>query len=388
MIVADRRSKFGWRKIGGRKRMKIRKILAVLVAVSMAFVVFTACGNGNGSTEGGDATTDTGSETETPAETISVGFVTDVGGVNDQSFNQSAWEGLQRFGNDTGSAVSYIESSGDSDYAPNIETFIDENRDLIWGVGFMLGDAFAQAGIDNPDRQFAIVDYKYEPDAVPNNNVTGVVFAAEECSFLVGYIAGMMTETGKVGHINGVASSTMESFAVGYYAGVLTANPDARIMGQYSGHFDDPAAGKNIANQYYADGADIIFAAAGATGNGAIEAAREQNKWVIGVDMDQNYIAPDNVLTSALKRVDNALYDVSNKMLDGTFVGGSTLLYNLKNDGVGYATTGNHIPADIIADVEGIKDQIIAGEIKVPATAADIEVMFPGKYNMPSAEAQ
>jgi basic membrane protein A len=159
-------------------------------------------------------------------------------------------------------------------------------------------------------------------------------------------------------------------------------------MGQYSGAFNDPAAGKNIANQYYADGADIIFSAAGATGNGAIEAAKEQDKWAIGVDMDQNHIAPENVLTSALKRVDNALYDVSNMVLNGTFEGGATLLYDLKNDGVGYATTGNHIPADIIADVEGIKDQIIAGEIKVPATAAELEAMFPGKYNMPPVEAQ
>jgi basic membrane protein A len=180
----------------------------------------------------------------------------------------------------------------------------------------------------------------------------------------------------------------METFAVGYYAGVLTANPDAQIMGQYSDSFSDPAAGKNIANQYYADGADIIFSAAGATGNGAIEAAKEQGKWAIGVDMDQNYIAPENVLTSALKRVDNALYDVSTKMLNGTFEGGITEYYSLKNDGVGYATTGDHIPADILAEVETIKSDIIAGSLKVPATAAEIEAQFPGKYNLPPVEGQ
>jgi basic membrane protein A len=178
----------------------------------------------------------------------------------------------------------------------------------------------------------------------------------------------------------------MESFAVGYYAGVLTANPGVQILGQYSGSFGDPAAGKNIANQYYADGVDIIFSAAGATGNGAIEAAREQNKWAIGVDMDQSYIAPNNVLTSAIKRVDNALYDVSDQLRKGTLTGGGTLLYNLKNNGVGYATTGNFIPQNVITEVEAIKAKIVAGEQKVPATAAELAAMFPGRYNMPPVE--
>jgi basic membrane protein A len=366
--------------------MKLRKILAVLMAAGLALVAFAACGGGSAGTE--SESEDAATEESADAATISVGLVTDVGGVNDQSFNQSAWEGLQRFSEDTGSSVNYIESKDESSYAPNIETFVDEGRNLIWGVGFMLGDSFRLAGEDNPDQQFAIIDYAYAPEDVPNNNVTGVVFGSEECSFLVGYIAGRMSETGKVGHINGVASTTMETFAVGYYAGVLTANPDAQIMGQYSGYFNEPAAGKSIANQYYADGADIIFSAAGATGNGAIEAAKEQGKWAIGVDMDQNYIAPDNVLTSALKRVDNAIYDVSNMMLNGTLESGSTLRYDLKNDGVGYATTGDHIPANVIAEVEAVKAQIISGELKVPATAAEIEAMFPGKYNMPPAEAQ
>jgi basic membrane protein A len=316
------------------------------------------------------------------APEIKIGLVTDVGGVNDQSFNQSAWEGLKRFQNDTGLNTRYIESRDESNYAPNINTFVDENYSLIWGVGFMLGDAIAQAGKDYPNNQFAIVDFAYAPEQAPNNNITGVIFAAEECSFLVGFIAGKVTKTGKVGHINGIASPSMENFAVGYYAGVLTANPDAQIMGQYSGSFSDPAAGKAIANQYFADGADIIYHAAGGTGAGVIEAAREQNKWAIGVDMDQNYIAPDNVLTSALKRVDNALYDVSKMVQAGTFKGGGTLLYNLKNNGVGYSTTGNHIPEEVIAEVEAIKAKIIAGELTIPATAEQINAQFPGKYTM------
>ena len=366
-----------------------KKILAVVVVIVLALGALAACGGTTTSTTTetattGAATTEDG--TETPAATASIGLVTDVGGVNDQSFNQSAWAGLDKFGKESGADVQYIESKDETSYATNVETFIDQGRGLIWGVGFMLGDTIAEAGKNNPDTQFAIIDYAYDAADVPNKNVTGVVFAAEQCSFLVGYIAGKMTESGTVGHINGIASPTMESFAVGYYAGVLTAKPDAKILGQYSNSFSDPAAGKNIANQYYSEGADIIYSAAGSTGNGAIEAAKEKKKWAIGVDQDQNYLAPENVLTSAMKRVDNAVYDVSKKFAEGSLVGGETLMYDLKNDGVGYATTGDYIPAEILAEVEAIKAQIISGEITVPATAADIEKMFPGKYNMPPVE--
>jgi basic membrane protein A len=351
--------------------LRKRSIIAVSLCITAAVVGLLAGCQKKESAEAGTKTT-------------RVGLITDVGGVNDQSFNQSAWEGLARFGKESGASVSYIESRDESNYVSNIDTYVDQKADLIWGVGFMMGDAIAQAGKDNPSQQFAIIDYAYAPGDVPNRNVTGVIFAAEEASFLVGYIAGKVSKTGKVGHVNGVPSPTMESFAVGYYAGVLTANPNAVVMGQYSGSFGDPAAGKNIANQYFAAGADIVYHAAGGTGAGVIEAAKEQNKWAIGVDIDQNYIAPDNVLTSALKRVDNAIYDVSDSYKNGSFSGGGTLFYSLKNDGVGYATTGNHIPANIITDVEAIKARIVAGELKVPANAAELEAQFPGKYTMPA----
>jgi len=348
----------------------LKKTLAILIFAAMTLTLIAGCG---------------GTDSASTDKATLIGLVTDVGGVNDQSFNQSAWAGLQRLDSETTAEVKYIESRNDSDYAPNIDSFVDQDADLIWGVGFMLGDAMQKAGVDYPDNMFAIIDYAYDPADVPNNNLTGVVFAAEQCSFLVGFIAGKMTETGIVGHINGIASPTMESFAVGYYAGVLTANPDAVILCQYSGSFGDAAAGKSIANQYYADGADIIYSAAGFTGSGAIEAAKEQDKWAIGVDMDQNWIAPNNVLTSALKRVDNAMFDLSKEVYDGTFKPGGTRVYDLSNNGVGYATTGNFIPQDVITEVEAMKAKIISGEFKVPATAAELEAMFPGAYTMPPA---
>ncbi|MDR3342820.1 MAG: BMP family ABC transporter substrate-binding protein [Treponema sp.] len=309
-------------------------------------------------------------------------LITDVGGVNDQSFNQGAWKGLSQLGKDTGATVSYLESKSRADYAAHIKTAVDTKARLIWVIGNMMGGEIMQAGIDYPNRQFAIIDYAYSAAEVPNKNVTGTIFATEECSYLVGYIAGRMTITGIVGHINGMGTPAMENFAVGFYAGVWNALPDAEIPGEYSGSFSDPAKGMEIARRYYGAGADIIFAAAGGTGAGVIEAAKERNKWAIGVDIDQNYLAPKHILTSALKRVDNAVYDISAQALAGN-PGGGTNIYNLKNDGVDYATTGDHIPAGIIREVEAIKADIIAGKIKVPATAGEINALYPGRYKLP-----
>jgi basic membrane protein A len=309
-------------------------------------------------------------------------LITDIGGMNDQSFNQGAWKGLSQLGKDTGARVSYLESKAPADYTAHVQTAIDTHPKLIWVVGFLMDDTIRQAGIDYPKQHFAIVDYAYSAADIPNKNVTGIIFAAEECSYLVGYIAGRMTRTGIVGHINGIGSPAMEVFAVGFYAGVWKARPDAEILGAYSGSFNDPAKGMAIANRYYAAGADIIYAAAGGTGAGVIEAAKEQDKWAIGVDIDQNYLAPDHILTSALKRVDNAVYDLSTQALVGKLEGGGTKIYNLKNGGVDYATTGDHIPADILKEVEAVKADIIAGKIKVPATAEEINALYPGRYSL------
>jgi basic membrane protein A len=310
-------------------------------------------------------------------------LITDVGGVNDQGFNHGAWKALSQLGKDTGAKVSYLESKVQTDYAAHVKAAVGTNPRLIWVTGYMMGDAIKQAGVDYPKQQFAIIDYAYSAAEVPNKNVTGILFAAEECSYLVGYIAGRMSKTGIVGHVNGIASQAMEIFAVGFYAGVWKARPDAEILGEYSGSFGAPAKGMDIANRYYAAGADIIYAAAGGTGVGVIEAAKERNKWTIGVDIDQNYLAPDHILTSALKRVDNAVYDLSTQALAGRAGGGGTKIYNLKNEGVDYATTGNHIPAEIIKEVEAVKADIIAGKIKVPSTVAEINALYPGRYSLP-----
>ncbi len=306
------------------------------------------------------------------AKKIKIAMVTDVGGVNDQSFNQSAWEGLQRAQKDFGIKVSYKESRQDADYAPNMETLTDAGFDLIWGIGFLMGDAIKETAQINPDQKYAIIDFAYGKDTP--KNVVGVVFQEEQPSFLVGYIAGKLSKANKVGFVGGIKFPLIEKFEYGYMAGVKMANPNCKILSQYAESFTDAAKGKAIANNMYQQGADIVFHASGGVGDGVIEAAKEKGKWAIGVDKDQNFLAPDNVLTSAMKRVDNAIYDMARKLKDGQWNGGDTVVYSLSNDGVGIApTSSKHVPANLLAEVDKLTQKIKKGDIVVPATKTEFD---------------
>lgn len=306
---------------------------------------------------------------------VSVSMVTDTGGVNDQSFNQSAWEGLQRAKSELGVNVSYVESAQEADYARNLDTLRDSNQDLIWGIGFLMGDAILNAAKANPNQKYAIIDFAYENAPA---NVIGVLFREQEPSFLVGYIAGKMTKTGVVGFVGGIESELIGRFQYGFQAGVAFANPNARVLVQYAASFTDAAKGKSIALQFYQNGADIVYHAAGGVGDGVIEAAKEQGKWAIGVDRDQNYIAPNNVLTSAMKRVDNAIYNIVADLAKGVFNGGQTVVYGLAEGGVDIAPTSSmNVPADILAEVEALKRRIISGDLVIPADAAGFAAFNP-----------
>ena len=318
-------------------------------------------------------------EAATPAaveeEKMAITMVTDVGGVNDQSFNQSAWEGLQRVQKELDVDVSYKESKQNADYAPNMENALDAENDLIWGIGFMMADAILEAAQNNPDQYYAIIDNAYEDTPA---NLVGVTFEAEQASYLVGYIAGKMTETGTVGFIGGIEFFLIQEFEFGFKAGVKQAGADIEVLTQYAESFSDAAKGKSIANSMYQQGADIIFHAAGGVGNGLIEAAKEQGKWAIGVDRDQNDLAPDNVLTSAMKRVDNGVFNLSKDLVNGNFPGGQTVSYGLAEGGVGVApTSSKHVPAEILAEVEELEQKIIDGEFVVPNTLETYEAYTP-----------
>lgn len=308
------------------------------------------------------------------AKDMKAGMVTDVGGINDQSFNQSAWAGMEKAQTELGVEVVYLESNQEADYAPNLETLYDQENDLIWGIGFMMGDKVREAAEINPEQKYACIDMFYQD---PPGNLVGVNFREQECSLLVGYIAGKMTKVNKVGFVGGMDFDVIHRFHYGFMAGVKTANPECEILVQYAGAFDDVTRGKSIANQMYQKGADIVFHAAGFTGTGVIEAAKENNKYVIGVDMDQNFLAPDNVITSAVKRVDNGIFNVIRDLKDGKFAGGGNVVYGLAEGGVDIAPTSDkHVPKAILDEVALLKKDVISGKVKVPANKAEYEEFF------------
>ena len=309
---------------------------------------------------------------------FSVGLVTDVGGVNDGSFNQSAWEGLQKAGEDFGVTVNYLESKTDADYTPNIESFMDEDCDLIICVGYMLADAMRSAAEENPDQKFAIIDDSSCSDL---DNVTCLMFRQEQASYLVGYVAGLVTETNTVGFVLGMANDTMNQFGYGYLAGVKDANPDATILQQNANSFSDSATGKSMANQEITNGADVIFHAAGATGLGVIEACQEAKIKAIGVDSDQSSIAPDTVITSAMKRVDNAVYETTEELLQDKLESGIHE-YDLAHGGVDIAPTTDLLSDDVIAAVDDVKEKIISGEVVVPKTKEEFEEKYGDIYEL------
>ena len=297
---------------------------------------------------------------------LKIAMVTDVGGVNDQSFNQSAWEGLQKAKKDLGVKASYQESKQDADYQANLETLYDGGNDLIWGIGFKMADAVLKAAKQNPKQKYAIIDYSYG-DKTPSN-VVGVMFKAEEGAFLAGYIAAKMSKTNSIGFIGGMSVPIIHAFQYGFKAGAKFANKKINILEQYSESFTDAAKGKAIANQMISKNADVVFHAAGAVGDGVIEAAKEKNKMAVGVDRDQNYLAPKNVITSSMKRVDNAIFEVVKDLKDGKFQGGTTVNYGLKDGAVDIApTTSKMIPADLLKEVTELKKKIADGKIKIPA---------------------
>ena len=328
--------------------MNMKKIVALLLAVVMVLGL-AACG---------------GKEASSGSK-LKIGMVTDVGGVNDQSFNQGAWEGLQRLAEeDPTFEVSYLESKTDADYASNIQTFIDEKYDLIISVGFMLAGATREAAKANPDQKFAIIDDDSNQDLA---NVACLMFAQEQCSYLVGIVAGTMTKTGTVGYVQGMVSESMNLFGIGFISGVKAANPDATVLQYNANAFGDAAVGSAAATEMFTKGADIIYHAAGGTGNGVINACADNGIYAIGVDYDQSFIAPETVISSAMKRVDNGVQEICKALKDGKFAGG-VRKYSLTDGGVDIAPTTTLLTPEALAAVEQAKKDILDGKVTVPTT--------------------
>lgn len=349
----------------------MKKIFSVLSVATLSLsLLLTGCGGGNQAAPGNNANQG-GNQAQPSGEKpkVKIGMVTDVGGVNDNSFNQSAWEGLQKLNKDTGLEVQYLQSQSDAEYIPNLNQFVKDKWDLTWGIGFLMGDHVKKVASENKDAKLAIIDAEVE--GVPN--VESVLFKEQEGSFLVGVVAASMTKTKTVGFVGGMDIPVIKRFEAGFTAGVKAVDPSVKVIPVYTGAFDKPDLGKSAASQLYGQKADIIFHAAGATGDGVFNEAKDrkakgENVWVIGVDKDQSLTFGDEVtLTSMMKRVDEAVYKVSKDFADGKFEGGKMVKLGLAENAVGLPETSKkNVPADVLKKVDEFKDKIVKGEITVP----------------------
>ncbi len=312
---------------------------------------------------------------------IRVGIVFDIGGKNDRSFNAAAWEGVKRAQADLNICLYDVEPGNPTSIEPAMRAFAEKNFDMIIGVGFAQGPIMQKVALDYPNNKFAIVDgVIFEADGkTPLKNVASLVFREHEGSYLVGMIAASKSKSGVLGFLGGMDIPLIHRFAKGYEEGAHAVNPNARIVVNYvgvtDGAWNNPGKGKELSLAQIEKGADVIFTAAGNSGLGAFDAVEqygknaqgEANKFVIGVDSNQNGVKPGFVLTSMVKKVDNAVYDVVKEILNGRFEGGFHV-FGLDKDGVAYALDDNNrdlIPADVIQKVEEARTKIGTGEIKV-----------------------
>ena len=288
-----------------------------------------------------------------------VAMVTDIGGVEDQGFNQSAWEGLEELRNSTGASVSFVETQKEEDFIRNFTELAENGYTLCWGVGYQCADALLSVAEKYPEVNFAIIDNAYE--AAPDN-VTSVVFRAQESSFVAGYIAARVSKTGKVGFVGGMESDIIDQFQYGYQAGVAYADhlyhKKTEVFVEYVGNFYDSVSGGRIADTMYGDGCDVIYAAAGGAGLGVIESAGRTGHYVIGVDKDQAYLDPEHVLTSGMKKVDAAILRVSQDYAQGRPIGGKTLSFGMAEGAVGIPEHHENYPDEIYDEAVGLCDEI------------------------------
>jgi basic membrane lipoprotein Med (substrate-binding protein (PBP1-ABC) superfamily)/maltose-binding protein MalE len=294
-----------------------------------------------------------------PKIAVRVGLVTDVGKVNDGTFNEFAYKGMMQAVEEFGLESAFIETLAPTDYEKNIEQFANENYDVIITVGFLIGDATIAAAQKYPDIKFAGVDQTVPEDI---SNLAGLIFSEDQSGFLAGCLAGLMTESNVVGIVAGMEIPPVIKFRLGYEAGVAYVNPDATVLGVYIDSFTDPARGKEAALSQIAEGADVIFGAGGPTGSGGIMGAAAEGVWVIGVDQDEylttfgrgSVAGADKLLSSAMKRVDVSVYTAVKNAAFDTWQGGN-LLFDTTNDGVGLAPF--HDAEDAIP--QEVQDQLV-----------------------------
>ena len=352
---------------GGHVKLK-KRFIGSVVAGLIAVVALTAASVGSAKTDSAAAPT---KATATTA-TLKIGLVTDIGGLNDRGFNHLAFVGLQRAQKQLGAQGRVFESKSSADYVPNLSKFVALKYDLIIGVGFLMSDAVDTVATKFPKAKFAIIDVdqtfmKHKP-----KNVQGLLFKEQEVGYLAGYLAALAEKArpGKdvISSVGGLKIPPVDRFIAGYRAGAKKANPKIVTLNAYSQEFVDQTKCKEVALDQIANGSGVIFQVAGGCGLGALVAAKENKLWGIGVDADQGFLGK-HILTSAQKKVDNAVFFSARAVKDGTWKSGSNTVFGLKEGGVGLGKISVNARPAWKKAVAAIQAQIISGKIKnIPTT--------------------
>jgi basic membrane protein A and related proteins len=331
-------------------------LLALIAALALGIA---ACGDDDDDGGGGD-----GGGAQQEAESIKVGVVTDIGGLNDRSFNFLANKGLEDAEKDLGVEGRVLISKSNGDYVPNLTTLAQQQYELSVSVGFLMGDATATVAGKFPDNSFAIVDFPASGLKGKPQNVEGLLFKEQEAGYLAGYLAGLWAKDNNattVSTVGGQKIPPVDHYIAGFQKGAKDANPGIKTLNGYSQDFVDQAKCKEIALDQIAQGSKVVFQVAGQCGLGALDAAKEKGVQGIGVDADQAYLG-DHILTSALKKVDVAVFEAIKRAQDGTFKGGSDVIATVENGGVGLGKLGPE-GTEYEDQVKEVTDQIAAGEI-------------------------
>jgi basic membrane protein A and related proteins len=339
----------------------MNRSLALLGLVATVALVVAGCGGGGDKKSSG-----AGATTTTASSGPHVGLVTDVGGLNDRGFNHLAYLGVQQAKQELGATFRVFLSNQGSDYVPNLTKFAREDYDLTIGVGFTEAEAIDTAATRFPKDNFAIVDVDQTTEPHKPPNLLGLLFKEQEVGYLAGYLAALEEKRrpGKdvISSVGGQQQPPVDRFIAGYQAGAKAAVPGITVLNGYSQDFADQQKCKEIALDQIAQGSGVVFQVAGGCGLGALEAAKQKGVWGIGVDADQSFLGP-HILTSAVKRVDTAVFLAIKSVDDGTFKGGN-VVYGLKDNGVGLGKISPKVPKEDVTKVQQIRADIISGKIK------------------------
>ncbi len=344
----------------------IRWIVLALITSALALA---AAGCGGDDEEGaGDSTVPaTVAETEPEAPALRVGLVTDIGGLDDRSFNFLANKGLEQAQDELGVEGRVVISRANADYIPNLSSLAKQDYDIVIAVGFLMAEAVETVAKEFPDVNFAIIDSSQAGMESKPTNVSGLLFKEQEAGYIVGYLAGLVTAEQKgtkqvVGSVGGLKIPPVDRYIAGYQAGAKAANPGITTLNGYSQDFVDQAKCKEVALNQIAAGAAVVFQVAGQCGLGALNAAKEKNVFGVGVDADQGYLGT-HVLSSALKKVDVAVFSTVKAVQDGSFTGGQDTVFDVASGAVGLGEVSADVSPDIVSQVNKIQEDIAAGTI-------------------------